>query len=258
MSQATLRKLARDYADGILEKEDYRRSRAELLEGILSGEIELQVNEYLPPVVPEKDDVLDITTDRAKAKDVDVEITQFGSADTPVQASSAAATNTGASMPSSDSSDSKKMLVIGGIAAAVIVLIIAIFALLPDSDKPSTTTAANKSESSSTATKNTTTPTASTGRAQKLIQEFLAAKNWSDTNINRFKIQWLSLSQDIRNAAAGTVQWGQLSNAIYKKLLEERALIGLGDDEAVLEKQRKLVGFAEDIGISDPRISLPN
>ena len=70
--------------------------------------------------------------------------------------------------------------------------------------------------------------------------------------------QWQQLSAEERNAAEESIALGQMTNAIYKKLLEERALSALGDESSALEKQRKFVSFAEKLGISDPRIALPD
>ena len=252
MSQATLRKLAREYADGSLAKEDYRKSRAELLEGILSGKIELKVNEYLPPVVSKDDDVLDITTDKPPKKE-NSDITQFGTADS--SAASAPATQAPASPEpqASPSNDKQKLIMIGG-AAGLVLIIAVIVVLLPESKD----TSANKNTTKKLVSTEQSVPVnTSPGKAQNLIQEFLEKKDWSETSMNRFRIQWQSLTTEQQAAAKGTVQLGQLTNSIYKKLLEERALSGLGDDEEVLNKQRKLVQFAESLGIKDSRISLP-
>lgn len=262
MAQVTLRKLARKYSDGTIAKEEYRSSRAELLEGILSGKIELQVNEYLPPIVPDADDFLDITTDKP-LKEEDVEITQFGApppaaAASDQQAVPPAADDVATSPEAPSSAAASQKLIWTGAAAGLVILIAIIIALLPGSDKESSQTASEETTTKETTVEPTVNIPANVqpGKAQSLIQEFLSAKNWSQTNINSFVIKWQALSDEDRAAAKGTVQLGQLTNAIYKKLLEERALSGLGDDAEVLEKQRQLVEFAEQVGINDSRIKL--
>ena len=57
-------------------------------------------------------------------------------------------------------------------------------------------------------------------------------------------------------ASKDSLETGQLTNAIYKQLLEEQALSGLVDDDSSADKQRQLVQFAADLGIEDSRISL--
>src|SRR5690606_2229561 len=93
------------------------------------------------------------------------------------------------------------------------------------------------------------------GRA--LISAFLEDRDWSPARREAFLAEWSGLSPEERDAARNSVEQGQLASAIYKKLLEERALSGLGDREAAEARERELTRFAEQIGIDDPRLKPP-
>jgi len=240
MTQATLRKLATDYAKGMLAEEEYRQARAELLEGILSGEIALQVNDYPPPVVPDQDDDLDITIEKQPKKE------NSGTAPSSAEPPASPA-------PASDSGKDKKKFIMAG--AGLLVVIVIASAWFPDAKQ--TKTAKNATTGKMASAEQNMSATQTSQAAQTLIQGFLKKKDWSDTSLNQFKLQWQALTAEQRAGATGSVQLGQLTNAIYKKLLEERALSGLGSAQEALNKQRKLLAFAENIGINDARIRLP-
>ena len=252
----TLRKLAREYADGSINQEDYRKSRTEFIEGVLAGTAVLEVNEYQAPVkIPTFEEELENTGRRADMKagaEVHTgDITQFGSAP--------AANNTSGSKTAKPAvaadTGSKKPVIIGAAIAGVIVVIAIIAMLLPGSEKSSQKTTVTQQSNDNTE-KGAATATPVSTKAHRLIRDFLTSKNWSDTSINSFVIQWQALTTEEQAAANGSLELNQLTNAIYKKLLEEQALSGLGDAESAMEKQRKLVSFAEDIGIHDPRIKI--
>ncbi len=246
MSQPTLRKLARKYADGTLAKEEYRVSRAALLEGILAGKIRLQVNEYRPLIAaPEQDELLD-------RKEEQNDITQLRTEASPAPTPAATAPGPVTKTPA----NRRRFVMIGAAALSLLVLVVLASALLPDARQsvPGKDPAGGETASAEPGT----VGNVAFGAAQALIQEFLDKKDWSDAGLNSFKAQWQKLTPAQQAAATGTMQLSQLKNTIYKKLLEERALSGLGDDEQALNKQRRLVEFAENIGINDPRIRLPS
>ena len=236
MQHVTLRKLASDYAEHILGKEEYRKSRAALLQGIVSGEIELRANDYLPPVIP-KQDFPNAEIDEQSTK-ADGDITEFH-AETQAAPSSVKKTPEGR----------QKFIIIG---SGLLIGIVLLIALSPDNKETGTTTGKTASVE-----QNRPVTHAAPGEAQKLIQDFLEKKDWSDTGLSNFKTRWQSLTTAQQAAATGSIQLSRLTNSIYKKLLEERALSGLSNDEEALNKQRKLLEFANNIGINDPRIRLP-
>ncbi|MCH7694817.1 MAG: hypothetical protein IIB73_00760 [Proteobacteria bacterium] len=68
MSKPTLRDLAKAYSKGILQKENYREARATLINGILSGDDTLQVNEYPALVELPDEESLDVTERKSVKK----------------------------------------------------------------------------------------------------------------------------------------------------------------------------------------------
>ena len=74
--------------------------------------------------------------------------------------------------------------------------------------------------------------------------------------MQEFKSAWNSLTAEEQADGLTSPLKGQLTNAIYQQLLEERALLGLGDTETVLSRQNSLVNFASELGINDPRLQV--
>ena len=52
MSNKTLRELAKDYARGEIDKDDYRKSRVELITAITAGEVNVKAIDFPPPLMP--------------------------------------------------------------------------------------------------------------------------------------------------------------------------------------------------------------
>ena len=71
-----------------------------------------------------------------------------------------------------------------------------------------------------------------------------------------FEQEWNSLTVEEQRQALESPIKSKLSNAIYQKLTEERALLGLGDSEAVIARQHTLVNFASALAIDDPRLKV--
>lgn len=91
-----------------------------------------------------------------------------------------------------------------------------------------------------------------------LIRGLLNQRNWSsDANLDTFIEKWQALPADTRAGSLESLELNQLTTAIYKQLLKERALSGIGNEEDSRNKQQKLIDFAAKIGIDDPRIAMP-
>jgi hypothetical protein len=229
--QSILRRLAKDYAIGQIDKEKYRNSRTKFLESVLSGEEILPVTGHSP--LAENENFNDITSQKSERPEI---------ASEPI-----------ASVPATDNDilKNKSTLLYGGIGLVVaIVLIIAIFA---SGDDESISQSQSPQENQNTAISN-----APPSAAQNLISKFLVDNNWSQSNQDIFLMNWRGISESERASATTSTEFGRLINAINKKLLEERALSLIGNPETSYEKQHLLVDFATTIGISDQRISLPD
>ena len=251
MAKNTLRALAKGYADGSLDKENYRKARAELVPGIISKEIPLAEIDYPPLVQPPEPEALDDTQQR-KTESKKQPAAEKAKAQTPASAKSAEAKASNNVSAVNDSKGSNKILLIGLGLTVIAIIIVAVIALSGDSSKKTT------SVGTTTSTNNTTAVVATNSKTQELIREFLSKKNWSNSTLEYFQRQWQELPADDIQASKKSLEMGQLTNAIYKQLLEEQALSGLVDDDSSLNKQRTLVQFAADLGIDDTRISLPD
>ncbi len=92
--------------------------------------------------------------------------------------------------------------------------------------------------------------------AQFMISEFLQRNLWGETNLDSFAEKWQEVPENERAFAMNSAEYSRLINAIYKKLLEERALSRIGNPDISYEKQQKLIEFASILGIKDQRISI--
>jgi len=50
MTSKDLRTLAKDYAEGAMERDAYRKARNELIDGILAGDVEVHPSDFPPPL----------------------------------------------------------------------------------------------------------------------------------------------------------------------------------------------------------------
>lgn len=221
--QTTLRDLAKAYAKGALNQDSYRKSRADFLQKVISGNLKLPVIDYPPPVSPPTVTQEEITERKTSQK------------------ASAGATSSEPVKPNPPRRTG--VIIIGSIIT--IVLLTAILFLVMKRDDASVKQIAQNIE--------VKTET----EAQKLIQSFLQKRSWTTSSMNAFLAEWETLPDKDKIAIKNSVAFGQLTNAIYKKLLEEQALSGIGDMEKSMGKQTQLVQFADFIGIDDPRIALP-
>lgn len=70
MADTTLRSLAKAYAKKNLDTAAYREARAKFINGVLSGDIDLTVNEYPPLIRPKGDEASEVTERRDSKKKV--------------------------------------------------------------------------------------------------------------------------------------------------------------------------------------------
>jgi len=255
MASKTLRELAKQYAKGDIPQDAYRKLRTALIESILAGDVSPPVNEYRKAVAPGPAEPQEVTERRRERK-------RQPAPDTTAIVRPEDRRPAAPRKPAPPAFPLLKVSI--GVAG---VLIVAGIALLftnkgedEDSSPPPAPITDTQSDAAPVMESGSNGAMEDTGSvaATDLIREFLRSKNWSDTRLSEFVSQWEGLPAEDRAAASESVALGQLTNAIYKKLLEERALSALGDEQEAFEKQRKLAAFAEQIGISDPRISLPN
>lgn len=261
MSDQTLRQLARAHAKGQMDKQQYRKARAELIEGILSGDIPLRENDYPSPVRRRSlSDTFEDVTQRDNRKRRDpASDTQPLQTKRPVDQ-----VHRPADPPPSrrkTRQTAKKWPIIAGVSVLVLIPVL-IYLLVPstppDQDNATTVndTAPEQPPESSSDVDNTA-PEVDVSEARTLISAFLEQRSWNRQSIESFISSWQALPEQQRRAMRGSVEMGRLTNAIYKQLLAEKALSGLDNGDTAIRKQKMLVSFADRMGIDDPRIDMP-
>ena len=260
MPEHTLRELAREYAKGNISREGYLQSRTELLEGIVSGAIEVEEIDFAPPVVKPKADPTEATLPRGRkatssepAKTEDV--TDFVSPEDR----RAAAASLDAGADDEPASNAKMTTVI--VAVVVIVGIMSVVALLSrdrgTAPVPAVKQGVDAMEPESAPMDQDMGEAMEPNAASMLVHDFLQQKNWSDESLATFESEWQQLPEEKRAAAAGSVELSQMANEIYKRLLAVRALSSIDGADVSYRKQAALVEFSRQMGINDDRLVMP-
>ena len=241
-----LRELAKEYAQNVIDKDSYRKSRSELIQGICSGEIDVEKHEYLAPLktFPEE---LDDTTENMVTQIINpAKKAQETSEKSQAKTESRPAPKPTSAKASSSGTFNRKNIFIGTGAIIGLCIIILIVLLFPVTDKSLST-----DTSSSNVSK-----VALSSAGQSLIIGFMQQKNWSQENLESFATSWQQLSDQELTIASTSPEMKRLTNIIYQQLLDERALLSLGDIENAVANQRLLVDFAEQLGIDDKRFTV--
>jgi hypothetical protein len=260
MSTKTLRSLAKDHANGVLDKSTYRKARDQLLDGVLTGKIRVKSIDFRPPVDIQD---LDATMERERTQIRNIPPQKQSSTPEPTPTS----TSTQKPIPAAETPSEQHfkntvpgfpitLILIITIILAVISLII-ILTLPYKSDETVSMNTQNTDNISANEEWNAREAVIEkTSAGERLITDFLAQNDWSEDNLQQFKSDWLSLSAEELTDGLASPLKGQLANAIYQQLLEERALLSLGDTATVISRQNTLVKFASDLGIEDPRLQV--
>jgi len=237
-----LHSLAKEYAQNVIDRDSYRKSRSELIQGICAGKIQVKTREYLAPfeTVPDETDETreNIKTQISRAEKDTATVPGYPAAQKPEPVQRQ---NTIKTYPSSGNNKQKSIFV----GAAIMVFLCAIallILLLPDSNDVPPSDINNQVAQPST--------------GQYLIIDFIQKKNWTEDNLNLFVTSWQQLSDEERTAVHASPEMKRLINAIYQQLLDERALLSLGDVENAVANQRVLINFADQLAIDDARLTV--
>ena len=239
-----LRELAREYAQNNIDRESYRNSRRELIQGICAGEIEVEAHEYLAPLETFSED-LDDTTENMITEIVQ-QAKKTKPAATPKKPETPQAKVEPKPAPSpaepSIGNFKQKNILIGAGAIIVLCILLLVILLFPTAeDKPST---------------KIDLPVVLSSAGQGLIIDFIQQKNWSQENLDVFVTSWQQMSDQEQTTAFSSLEMKRLINTIYQQLLDERALLSLGDVENAVANQHMLVNFANQLGIEDKRLKV--
>ncbi len=251
----TLKELAKDYAQGRLTKADYRQHRVNLIKAILAAEVEVKEYVFQDPTPPQEDITEQSSFDPlATAKMANVSKYKEGGDDNDITMPDASArllasevkiakTEVKTEQPKSNLT----WLYIATVVVLFIVIALTFLMLRSGFDDSSTNTEAEKQ----TQTLNILSA------SDRLISDFLANANWQSDKLNEFIQSWQQLSDEDRQKTRESTHLSQLSSAIYKKILAEKALMTIGETESAANQQKNLIDFAKAIGIDDPKIITP-
>ena len=257
MPSKTLRSLAKDHASGVLDKVAYRKARDMFFDGVLTGEIKVEPIEYRPPLdFQDLDATMERERDRTQIKSVPVQKQPI----TPAPSAAPAPTPKQKPVPEiphaehlTKSESGFPITLIMGITIIIIIGLI-IFLTLPLIYHNTGTVNNSITVTESDIPNSETQATGNTSAGEELIANFLAQNDWSNEKLQEFKSSWNSLTAEEQADGLASPIKGQLTNAIYQQLLEERALLGLGDTASVISRQNTLINFASELGINDPRL----
>lgn len=265
MNVRDLRTLAKEYATGVLNKEDYRKLRSELFEDIISGEVEVEDHDFLPPIGYSDGDATGETVINYPASDK--EATQPKS----TTAAGAPATAPVEEKPAQPPQRAivvhgkfYKFLLYGGVLTLVF-LVILLALLITNIYKASTTSVVVSSEMTTvnpsgniSDTTPPSPPVSKSTTSDNMIKLFLSNNDWSNESMKQFLSDWYNMSYEEYTNAMGSTALLQLNQAIYQQFQEQNAMLVLGDNDAVTEKQLALINFAEQLGFNDPRLVMEN
>ena len=242
MSNQTLRQLAKGYARGEIDKEDYRKSRIELIKAITEGKAIVEAIDFPPPLMPSDGD--DAITEAPKRDKT--EIISPASRQKPIPNSATP------KQPPPAKTNKKSTIMFITVSAVIVVALITTVILFYPKPPGSTTT-----ESSNTSNKaQAASPAATTSMAgESLIADFLSQNSWSEDSLDSFMNAWSALTQEDRDSAKPSKRMQRMHDSIYKQFLEEKALSSIDSEKAAL-KQQRLIEFATAIGINDSRLIL--
>lgn len=221
-----LHELSTEYAQHLIGRDNYRKSRSALIRGICAGEIEVKTREYLAPI---KDLSKELTeTERGRLKKNNTISTRLE--------------------PKSPMTHylawifKQKNILIRTMIVLLPAIIWLIILLLPTTNNEPVQT------------KEVQMPKNSVGEI--LITDFIQQKNWSKNSMESFLLSWQSLSEQNHSVAVNSPTMQRLISAIYRQLLSERALLSLGDVENVITNQQSLINFADELEIDDKRLTV--
>jgi len=234
MKSSNLRLLAREYAEGKLEKGEYRELRARLLKDIMAGKTRIESHE------------------QGDSKPLSLRESVL-----PQPASDSGESTEAGPSSENDSENEwihdRRNIVYAG-AGGIIILLVAVFILITNRTTPISIDDIDTSASEQSAVLMSEIP--DTYIIEDLIERFLKKNDWSIDSREAFLENWSSLTSEEQAAALELPISNQLSNEIYERLLEQRALYKLDKSKSAIRNQKMLVNFAKEIGIDDPRIKV--
>jgi formylglycine-generating enzyme required for sulfatase activity len=203
--------LAKAYANRQIDRQSYILERRRLIDGVVSGDIELVP--YRPPA-PDPPASIDIEDGEATLE-ISLDELHRRRDGRPV-----------------------------GIAAAIGVLAVIIGIGWFYANRPATTAE----------TPRPPPIPEQLGPEADLLTDFLTANTWEESDTDALRRQWNALSPDERDRIGSGGVLRSLGDAIYDRIIEEKALVDLGERAEALDTQRRLLELAAALGIRNERL----
>ncbi len=250
MSKQTLRGLAKDFAKGAIGKDVYRKSRTELVQGIIAGKISLTSIDYEAPLKPTNELESAITEGIKRDK---TEITSPQQTRKPKSNSVPPPVKQNVSSKKNKKSPFIFILVSFIIVLSLILTVILFYPKPPESE----TVKISVSSDNKTVTVDDMTATTidESAAGETLMANFLSENSWDEESLDKFIASWSELTAAERNSANQTKRMQRMNDSIYKRFLEGKALASIDIDKARV-KQQQLIEFAYALGINDSRLTL--
>lgn len=204
MNKSQLRKLAREFALGKLDENEYRSQRRDLVRDIVDGTVPI-VREAAPPPPPPSD-----PTESTLETTLEIE---------PAR--------------------SKLSPVFIGIGVVIVAGLVWLFLPSDSSDQEATTVV------------EPSIPVPQVSPARALVEEFVAAKDWSEFAISRFKDKWNELSDADRKDAVTARWFNDLTNAISEEIKTQNALLDFDSSGNAARTGERLTNLADFLGVKD-------
>lgn len=211
MNKSQIRMLALDFAHGRVEADDYRERRRRLLDAIEDGSETIE--RALPPAVIAVDGEIGLSTVKLDARQ-------------PVPAPRARL--------------SAAHVAIG--AGVVALVAVSTWWLLP----------AGSSAPPATPATSVATPAAPVlGPARELVENFVATRDFSDTGLRRFRVQWSELPPAQVEEARGAPWFRRLVTTVVQEVKTQKALAELDATGVASDRAVRLLDFGRFLGISE-------
>ena len=194
MNRSQLRRLARDYATGRLEYDEYARERGDIIDGIESGAIVIE-------------STAETTGEFSTARTIEHRIRA-----TPLP------------------------LIVG---ACVLIVAIWMFLVPPRTSGPP----------SGDATKTIGQAGTRVSAARKLVEDFLATRDWSSKSLGEFRDSWNALTPNEQAEARAAPWFRRLAEALREEINAHKALAEFDGSGLSTTTGRRLASFGEFLGI---------
>jgi len=250
MNKQTLRGLAKGFAKGAISKEDYRRSRTELVQGIIAGKIPLKSIDYEAPLKPTNE------LENAITEGIERDRTEVTSPQQTRKPKSSSVPPVKQNVSSKKNNNKSPFVFILVSVIIVLSLVLAAILFYPKPPESATVKISAATPDNSTPTSSTVSSTMDESIAgETLIANFLSEKSWDEESLDKFIASWSALTAGERESANQTKRMQRMKDSIYKRFLEGKALASIDSDKAQI-KQQQLIEFADAIGINDSRLIL--